>query len=162
DQTWRLQQGLESSGIDVEVREESPGFEGWVADDAMLDASGAVQKDPAKARAMADRFQRELMRSKRVVPSLIAADTVVVHPMPESTRMPILRALAAATKSIDLEIYQLQDLAVVQALLDAVARGVKVRVMLEDQTVGGRNYTAMLNKLTAGGVEVRATPPGFH
>jgi cardiolipin synthase A/B len=161
DVTWRLQQDLESHGIDVDVHSEDPGLDGWVADGTVVDASGKAQKDSAKASAMARRFQRVLTRTKRVAPAFLPAESVVVHPMPESTRTPILKVLGAATKSIDLEIYQLQDLPVVDALMDAAKRGVKVRVMLEPKTVGGRNYQAMVDKLTAAGIEVQPTPPDF-
>jgi cardiolipin synthase len=86
---------------------------------------------------------------------------VVVHPMPESGPQPILDAINGAKQEIDLEIYQMNDPTVTQALIDAAKRGVKVRVMLEPKTVGGNTYKAVSANLAAHGIDVQATPPQF-
>jgi cardiolipin synthase len=82
-------------------------------------------------------------------------------PAGPATGAEIAGLIAAATKSIDLEIYQLQDPAITGALIAAAARGVKVRVMLEPRTVGAANFKPMSARLKAAGISVQPTPPAF-
>ncbi len=93
--------------------------------------------------------------------SLIASGKLDVLPMPESGSGRILDVIAAASKTIDLEIYWLQDRQVIAALADARHRGVKVRVMLEPKVVGGGNYPNVSAELSAAGIDVKPTPPQF-
>jgi phosphatidylserine/phosphatidylglycerophosphate/cardiolipin synthase-like enzyme len=63
--------------------------------------------------------------------------------------------------SIDLEIYSLQDPAVVAALKNAAEnRGIAVRVMAEPKEVGGSNFSQLQAKLGTK-VKLEATPPQF-
>src|SRR5229473_2784873 len=61
----------------------------------------------------------------------LGTDSTALALMPDSHAGPIVALIAGANSSIDLEIYQLQSLAVLAALEDAHHRGVAVRVMLE-------------------------------
>lgn len=166
DATWMLQQHLESSGIDVDVRNDKPLEDVLViADDTALVPSktGTTSKQisGAAAAALAKRFADVLGAPAGHPGELAAANTVTVHPMPESSRDRIVAVFGAARRSIDLEIYQLQDRVVVEALAAAAARNVKVRVMLEPRTVGAENYKAVSKELAAAGVTVQVTPPAF-
>lgn len=51
---------------------------------------------------------------------------------PDDTVEPLVQAIQAAHQSVDLVIYELEDLQVEQALADAQSRGVAVRVMLDN------------------------------
>ena len=53
-----------------------------------------------------------------------------------ATHTPILEFIQSARTSIDIEIYEIQDIRVQQAVLTAMDRGVKVRVIQEPESVG--------------------------
>jgi cardiolipin synthase len=53
-----------------------------------------------------------------------------------ATHTPILEFIQSARSSIDIEIYEIQDIRVQQAVLTAMDRGVKVRVIQEPESVG--------------------------
>jgi phosphatidylserine/phosphatidylglycerophosphate/cardiolipin synthase-like enzyme len=84
----------------------------------------------------------------------------VVLPMPESKVADLVAAIDSASHSIDLEIYQLQDPAIVDALTRAASR-LTLRVMIEPKTVGPTNYDSIAKSLTAAGATVQPTPPDF-
>jgi phosphatidylserine/phosphatidylglycerophosphate/cardiolipin synthase-like enzyme len=161
---WTLQQHLESSGVDVDVRNDVvPGVLAVSEDTALL--AGAVpaqEKDAAKVAAFQKKFTDILdWAHADLKGTLIAPGAVAVHPMPESGRDRIIQVIGAAKSTIDLSIYQLQDKPVVAALVAAAGRKVKVRVMLEPRTVGAANFDAVSVVLKAGGVTVKATPKAF-
>ena len=167
DTTWLLQQHLESSGVDVDVRTDDavPGVL-MVADSTTLVKKGAtttLQTDKATLDTATKRFTDALdpASASHRSEGLIASETLKVLPMPDSSRARIVDLLGAATSTIDLEIYQLQDLRVVTALTDAATRRVTVRVMLEPKTVGAANFGAVSAVLKGAGIDVRATPPAF-
>jgi phosphatidylserine/phosphatidylglycerophosphate/cardiolipin synthase-like enzyme len=164
DATWTLQQHLESSGVDVDVRDDVVSGVVAVGDDAaLLPGSGVKQeKDATKVAAFAKKFTDVLDPDTTARKgSLIASGAVDVHPMPESGRDRIVELIATAHTSIDLEIYQLQDRPVVDALVAAAKNHVKVRVMLEPRTVGAANYTQVAATLQAAGITVKSTPKAF-
>ena len=72
----------------------------------------------------------------------------------------ITSLVAGAATSIDLTMYALEDDAFEQALVDAAARGVTVRVILDQNNEGSANQPAY-DKLTAGGVQVHWANPDF-
>ncbi|UGB36819.1 phospholipase D-like domain-containing protein [Frateuria soli] len=84
-----------------------------------------------------------------------------------SQRM-FLLAIAGARRSIDLEAsYFVPDAAVRQALLDALARGVRVRIIVEGDHVDGHmvgdaSRTYWADFLAAGAAIARYTPSLFH
>ncbi len=164
DASWMLQQHLESSGVDVDVRRDAR-FDDVVAvaDDAALVPSGRTTKkiSGAQAAELGKRFVDLLDGTTPAAGRLAARETVAVHPMPESSRDRIIALFGAARTSIDLEIYQLQDRGVMKALVAAAKRQVKVRVMLEPKTVGAANFVPASKELAAAGIDVKETPPEF-
>jgi phosphatidylserine/phosphatidylglycerophosphate/cardiolipin synthase-like enzyme len=165
DTQWLLQQHLESSGVDVDVRTDH-GLDDVVlfGDGTALVTSGSTTRKVtgADATAVAKRFTDIFdVAPHGTEGAPLASGSIAVHPMPESKHDRIVALFSSAKSSIDLSIYQLQDRAVVHALIDAAKRHVAVRVMLEPKTVGAANYDAVSKELSAGGVNVQATPPRF-
>ncbi len=122
-----------------------------------------VSTDAAEVDKQVKAFQSEL--KVKANPSfrvgLLPPGQVKVHEMPGATSAPILNAINSAHSSIDLEVYQVGDRGVIDALKAAAGRGVKVRVMLEPRTVGAANYPAVQKELAAAGIAVQPTPPIF-
>lgn len=75
---------------------------------------------------------------------------------PDDGYVPVVEELAAAQCAIDLTIYMLTDDVIFTALTDAAARGVRVRVILDQHPYGmfGDQQEAM-DRLLEGGVEVQ-------
>jgi phosphatidylserine/phosphatidylglycerophosphate/cardiolipin synthase-like enzyme len=160
DTTWTLQQHLEASGVDVDVRADTPvtGVN-LVADDKAV-VGAKIVSTAATVDGYTKKFITQLAGSDPGHGGLLTSG-VRVWAMPESSRDRIVQLLDAARTSIDLEIYQLQERRVVKALEDAAARGVKVRVMLEPRTVGAQNFVAVSAELGRAGVTVQKTPAVF-
>lgn len=88
---------------------------------------------------------------------------VGVFVQPDDGRAPILDELAAARRTIDLEVYLLSDEEIIAALERAVTRGVRVRVILEEDPFGGAGgQPAVFERLAAAGVQVRWSNPVFR
>lgn len=82
---------------------------------------------------------------------------------PGDGRAPILDEIAAARRSIDLEIYIVSDDAILRALEDAARRGVEVRVILEEHPFGGGGgQPEIFARLEAAGIAVRWGNPVFR
>ncbi|MDP9470942.1 MAG: phospholipase D-like domain-containing protein, partial [Chloroflexota bacterium] len=82
---------------------------------------------------------------------------------PDDGRAPILDELNAARRSIDLEIYLLSDEEILQALERAQARGVRVRVILEEHPFGGAGgEERVFARLEQAGIAVRWSNPAFR
>ncbi len=82
--------------------------------------------------------------------------------MPDAGSAPIMQAIDGARDSIRLKIYLITQNAVVDALAQAVQRGVDVRVILEEEPFGGGESNALAKQaLEAAGVQVRARPGTF-
>ena len=82
---------------------------------------------------------------------------------PEDGRAPLLDEIAAARRSIDLEIYLVSDGALLRALEDARRRGVAVRVILEEHPFGGGGgQPEIFARLEAAGIAVRWGNPVFR
>ena len=83
---------------------------------------------------------------------------------PEQGITPILSAIAAATSSVDMVMYQLEDTQVQKALVQDAARGVAVRVLLNKGYYGAqendKNVPAY-QYLSSNGVSVHWTPAHF-
>lgn len=90
------------------------------------------------------------------------AGLVGVFVEPVDGRAPVLEEIDAAKESIDLEVYLLSDEEVIAALERAHARGVHVRVMLEQHPFGGSGTTpAVFARLQQAGIDIRWTNPAF-
>jgi len=102
------------------------------------------------------------------VPMAEAAVTVVVGP--EGMYAPLAAAFAAATTSIDLSIYTFEHPEMTQVLIEALQRGVRVRILLEGSPPGGIDDVQRwcLAQLAAAGAEivylatVDAAPSGYR
>ena len=82
---------------------------------------------------------------------------------PDDGREPILAELDNATASIDLEVYLLSDPEILNALEAAVARGVRVRVIMEEQPFGGAGtHQETFTRLESARVAVRWSNPTFR
>ena len=91
------------------------------------------------------------------------AGLVGVFVEPVDGRAPVLEELDAATGSIDLEVYLLSDEDVIAALERAHARGVHVRVLLEQHPFGGSGNTPeVFARLQAAGIDARWSNPAFN
>ena len=164
DTTWLLQQRLEASGLDVDVRTASP------VKNVLLVADGAALvptttgtktvKTVKTVNAFITKFAA-VFTSPHPKAGALLGSGVAVLPMPDSAHDRIVQVLDAARTSIDLEIYQLQERTVVEALKAAEARGVRVRVMLEPKTVGSQNFGAVFAELQAAHVDVKKTPATY-
>src|SRR5581483_7927280 len=139
DTTWMLQQHLESSGLDVDVRSSAVTGVTMVADSKSLHGAKIISTASTVA---ADRARFDMAGSEPTKGTLLSSGVKVLA-MPDATRDRIVQLFDAARSTIDLEIYQVQERRVVKALEDAAGRGVTVRVMLEPKTVGAANYTQM-------------------
>ena len=87
--------------------------------------------------------------------SAYATTTVAVGP--EGLYAPLATAFAAAAKSIDLSIYTFEHPQMTTVLLDALARGVQVRMLLEASPPGGIDDLQRwcLAQLAAAGADIR-------
>jgi len=81
---------------------------------------------------------------------------------PEAGAQPVVAALRQAESSILMKMYLLTEREVIAALKDAVARGVSVRVMLEEDPYGFGNNEAVFADLQAAGVRVKWGNPTFR
>jgi len=83
--------------------------------------------------------------------------------LPEDTAQPILDALSAAKRSIQIRMFLFTDPGLTNAVIAAKRRGVKVRVMLNPARRGGKSENDETNaKLAHGGIEVRDSNPAFQ
>jgi cardiolipin synthase len=69
--------------------------------------------------------------------------------------------VAHAQRTLDMEIYELADPTAERDLGAAAARGVRVRVLLDQDFSGGEVNRSAFGYLAAHGVEVRWAPPGY-
>jgi cardiolipin synthase A/B len=71
------------------------------------------------------------------------------------------RQIAGARRTIDMEIYELEDPVAERDLAGAASRGIRVRVLLDKDFSGGEANRDAAHYLSAHGVEVRWAPPGY-
>jgi cardiolipin synthase len=81
---------------------------------------------------------------------------------PDDGRAPVLDEINGARQSIKLEIYLLSDRDIIDALKNANARGIDVRVLLEENPFGGGgNQPGIYNELERAGINIRWSNPVF-
>ena len=153
---------LTDSGVDLKVVKRS-GLTAntGVADTSTFTGTGSTSKDPSALKTSVAAFEGELKVDLKKGPGLLGPEQVKLHPMPDDGAGPIVDAVNAAKKSIDLEVYQLADPNVVDALEAAAKRGVNVRIMIEPKALEPSNYSFIAKRLTAAGVQMKPTPPQF-
>jgi len=82
--------------------------------------------------------------------------------MPDDSAKPILNAIEGATKSLRVKMFIFSDPSLLKAVIDARARGLKVRVMLNPARRDGESENDKSRKqLEAGGVEVMDGNPTY-
>jgi phosphatidylserine/phosphatidylglycerophosphate/cardiolipin synthase-like enzyme len=95
---------------------------------------------------------------------MASAHTLIVEP--DDGRTLVLEALNAATKSIDLTIYELSDPQIMSALESAHGRKVVVRVLYNWNSFTPRmretDITPVVQKLTQAGIQCRPAPRTFE
>jgi cardiolipin synthase A/B len=83
--------------------------------------------------------------------------------LPEDTARPILEALSAAKRSIQIRMFLFTDPGLTNGVIAAKRRGVKVRVMLNPARRGGETENDETSaKLAHEGIEVRDSNPAFQ
>src|SRR6202789_3126330 len=83
--------------------------------------------------------------------------------LPEDTAQPILDALSAAKRSIQIRMFLFTDPGLTNAVIAAKYRGVKVRVMLNAARRGGESENDQTNdRLAKAGIEVKDSNPAFQ
>jgi len=98
-----------------------------------------------------------------------AAGTRVLHTLPEERDTFLLTAVARAKRSVKLQVYMMTHAGLIEALIGAHRRGVRVQVLLEERPFNPGNPSQPLptnrtafNTLQAAGVSVRWTDPAFR
>src|SRR5882757_1085136 len=82
--------------------------------------------------------------------------------LPDESAKPILDVIAGATKSLRVKMFVFSDPDLLEAVIAAHQRGVKVRVMLNAARRDGEDDNAATRKaLTDAGIEVNDSNPDF-
>jgi phosphatidylserine/phosphatidylglycerophosphate/cardiolipin synthase-like enzyme len=82
--------------------------------------------------------------------------------LPDDTARPLIEAIAGATKSLNIRMFLFTDTTLLDAVIAAHQRGVKVRVMLNPARRSGESENEESRKaLVDAGVEVRDSNPAF-
>ena len=117
----------------------------------------------AAGLAVAPRFRGSPAVPLQPTVAARGAPVVGVFVQPEDGRAPLLEEIAAARASVDVAVYLLSDDATIAALEAAVARGVPVRVLLEEHPFGGAgNHVEIFERLRRAGVDARWGNPAFR
>lgn len=82
---------------------------------------------------------------------------------PEDGRLPVLQAFGSATRTLDVVVYLLTDKVVTDGIIEAHRRGVRVRVMVEEDPFGGGvGNEPMLKRLRAARVPWKFGNPTYR
>jgi phosphatidylserine/phosphatidylglycerophosphate/cardiolipin synthase-like enzyme len=111
--------------------------------------------------------ERGAERSSRApaapLPSVQGAPVAQILVEPDDGRAAIVGAISGAQRTVDLVVYLLSDRQIIAALKAAQARGLRVRVMLEEHPYGeGPGNGAVAQDLQAAGVTTAWTNPVFR
>lgn len=81
---------------------------------------------------------------------------------PEAGRVPILNAINSAGSEVLVEVYLLSDQQIIDSLVEAKNRGVKVQIMMEQRPFGGGNVNKnTATRLSQEGMDFKWTNPTF-
>jgi cardiolipin synthase A/B len=107
---------------------------------------------------------RPTTRSDPTKRPAIAAATWSLVIEPNDGMQPIYSLMSSARHELDMTMYELADTQAVEILESDAARGVTVRVILDQDYSGGSVNAAAYSELTSHGVQVHWGPPGtiFH
>lgn len=136
----------------------------WLGALLIVAIIGAVTAATLLARHSAPGLPRPPLAAMATVVSPVEPGGITgVFIEPGDGRRPILDEIEAATASIDLEIYIVSDDEILEALEDAQARGVAVRVLLEEHPYGGGGgQQGIFDRLVVAGIDVRWGSPAFR
>lgn len=81
---------------------------------------------------------------------------------PDDARAPVLNELNAAQCSIDIAVYLITDEAIIVALENAAARGVRVRLILAEHPYGGGGQDELAARLRPQGIEFKWSDNEFR
>ena len=91
-----------------------------------------------------------------------ASTNLVLYVQPDAGHQPLLDAINGAQKEILVEVYLLSDKQIIQALKDAKARGVDVKVMMEQHPFGGGSLNKKTKQqLDTNGIATEWSSPAF-
>ncbi|HEX4449890.1 MAG TPA: phosphatidylserine/phosphatidylglycerophosphate/cardiolipin synthase family protein [Kofleriaceae bacterium] len=94
-------------------------------------------------------------------PAPLVDDQLQLLVTPAADHAPFVRAIDGAKASVDLAMFHLTDVTVVDALMRAAARGATVRVILDGRSLQDKKYAIQANALRAGGASVRPSSAAF-
>ena len=103
-----------------------------------------------------------MLGGTRLSPSSFSGVSGIAFVSPDSSRSELLRAIAQARTSLLVNIYEITDQEIAEALCTAHAKGVLVTVLVEGGPVGGISSEehAVLNRLNQCGTEVKQVGGG--
>jgi hypothetical protein len=163
--TVLAQQAIEANGVDVKVDrvDQLAGLISIIDDQATFNSGSGTRTsvDVAEVKAAEASFRAALAEPLANTPTPdLPPSKLALLPMPDSGPSTLARLIHDAQVSIDLSMYQLEDPALISELR-AAAQHLPVRVMLEPETVGARNFAMASAALRSAGVIVTTTPPAF-
>jgi cardiolipin synthase A/B len=94
-------------------------------------------------------------------PQPLVDDKLELLVTPAADHAPFVQAIDDAKASIELAMFHLTDVGVVDALVRAAKRGVNVRVIGDGASLAEKRYAIQADALRAGGVDVRPSSPAF-
>ncbi len=94
-------------------------------------------------------------------PEPLVDDQLQLLVTPAADHAPFAQAIDGAKASVDLVMFHLTDVTVVDALVRAAKRGVTVRVILDGGSVQAKKYAIQADALRAGGASVRPSTAAF-
>lgn len=116
----------------------------------------AIDTDPSDVAEAEGVFQGDYAGA----PPATVSGALVVAPLNASDRL--LALLGSAQSTLDLEVEELSDYRVTDALKTALGRGVKVRVVLPDNALTSAGQLAVTTVKAAGAKLVQVTTPYIH
>ena len=122
--------------------------------------SASVAATPRPSPTRAHRTTTRLKASGAATRSRVAAGALSLAVEPDAGLRPVYALLRSAHRSVDVEIYELEDDRAAAILAADAQRGVRVRVLLDSHYVGRYNQPAYVY-LRAHGVAVRWAPAQF-
>ncbi|MDE1161115.1 MAG: phospholipase D-like domain-containing protein [Acidobacteriaceae bacterium] len=106
-------------------------------------------------------FRTALLSSFVALLSVVSAKAQTIYTFPDDGFTPVYTYINSATKTLDMTMYELVDTTAVNDLIALEAKGVVVRVIL-DQNLEKTKNTPAYNTLTAAGISVHWANTTYH
>lgn len=95
-------------------------------------------------------------------PITVTPGTLELFETPRDGPTPVLNAIRGAAKSVDIEVYELTDTDVINALISAKQAGRQVRVILNQHfPTGGNTNANTFQQLSNAGIQVKWSDPAY-